>query len=701
MYIIYLVFLHNKQKHLLYQLYSNGYEKIISLSIISIFFITGFAQQLPTKQEIVSKMRLVNDYWISQNATPGNNQWARAVYFTGNMDFYKAYPKDSYLQYTNLWASNNGWTLNGGTGTRNADNQTCGQVYIDLYNLDAVKVPSKIADIKTSIDNMVYSPISNDWSWVDALYMSMPVYARLGATTNDSIYFQKMYELYTDTKVARGLLNTDEGLWYRDGNYKPPYRTSNGQDCYWSRGNGWVFAAHVRVLQQLPVNNSHRTEFVQTFQQMAAALKDRQRADGFWNSSLDDPNEYAGPETSGTVFFTYGMAWGINNHLLDSATYCPVVAKAWNGLVSTAVQSSGFLGYVQPVGAAPALANSGSTQDFGVGGFLLAGTEVLKLATGVMPVPTNFSMKSVKVSDNSHIKITFTKKIDLTTALMSSNYSINNGVSVSSVAKGDNDSTSILTVSSLSFGTFQVQINNIISTDGSQVENSETKTFTFSGIVAVTASGFEPGTSNTADKTLDYDFATRWSCDGKGQWIQYDLGEVKQVNSVDIAFFNGNVRKGIFSLYLSTMLTDTIQVFNGMSSGKSASLENYDFPDQPARYVRIVGYGNTQSTWNSITETRINWTDKISGLSNPVAQSHKLTIYPNPLHGTELNISIATTTESGKLSITDICGKTVYSQTVSDLTNTIQLSNLRLNTGVYIVLLKNAIGSNSGLLRVK
>jgi len=669
--------------------------------LVSIAFILGIsasavAQALPTKSEIIGKMKLVNDYWISQNTSPGNNQWARAVYFTGNMDFYKIYPKDTYLQYANLWANNYGWGLNGGNTTRNADNQICGQTYIDLYKLDAVKVPSKIYAIKTSVDYMVSGTKADDWSWVDALNMAMPVFARLGQMYNDTTYYQRMYELYTNTKLTRGLFNTSVGLWYRDETYKPPYTTLNGQDSYWARGNGWAIAAQVRTLQLLPKNYSHRAEFIENIQLMAAALKDRQRTDGFWNPSLNDANEYNGPETSGTALFTYGIAWGINNNILDSATYYPVVVKAWNGLITTAVQSSGFLGYVQPVGAGPAYAASTSTQDFGVGAFLLAGTEVQKLAKGTMPTPTNFSMKSVKVVDKTHIRVAFSKKIDASTSLVAANYSINNSITVSAVANSDNDSTTVLTVSPLSYAAYQLQINNISSADGSPIENGETRTFVYTGIAAVTASGFEPGTSNTADKSLDFDLATRWSCDGKGQWILYDLGEVKLVSSVDIAFFNGNVRKGIFNMYLSSNLTDSVQVFSGMSSGKSAALENYDFTDQPARYVKIIGQGNTQSTWNSITETRINWTNIASGI-HAVTQN-KLKLYPNPMQGNELSISLSTpATANNQLIISDMCGKTVYSQTLKSTTATLKVSNLKLAAGAYTV----KLGNESGMLVVK
>ncbi|MFT3740734.1 MAG: glycoside hydrolase family 88 protein [Breznakibacter sp.] len=238
-------------------------KKSLSLLAFFGFVFQAMPQALPSKPLIISTMRQVNDYWISQNPSPGNNQWARAAYFTGHTDFYKVYPKATYLDYANLWATNNNWALNGGTSTRNADNQTCGQVYIDLYGMDDVKVPSKIDAIKASIDNMVVSTKIDDWWWIDALYMAMPVFTRLGQLTENDVYPTKMYQLYNHTKVTRGLYNASEGLWYRDESFKPPYLTPNGEDSYWSRGNGWVFAAHARALQLLPLADPNRTEYIE------------------------------------------------------------------------------------------------------------------------------------------------------------------------------------------------------------------------------------------------------------------------------------------------------------------------------------------------------------------------------------------------------------------------------------------------------
>ncbi|MFM2292347.1 MAG: hypothetical protein RIS29_2160 [Bacteroidota bacterium] len=657
-------------------------------------YLSSFAQTLPLKQDVFAKMKLVNDYWISTNTSPGNNQWARAVYFAGNLDFYKYYPKDSYLQYATSWANNYNWGLNGGTYTRNADNQTCGQAYIDMYKLDSIKQPSKIAAIKNSIDNMVYSSSSADWTWIDAIFMSMPVFARLGVLTGDSIYFNRMYDLYAYNKYTLGLYNSSEGLWYRDVNYKPPYATKNGQDCYWSRGNGWVVGAHVRILQLLPLKDSHRAEYIQTFQAMAAALKDRQREDGFWNPSLDDANEYIGPETSGTAFFTYGLAWGINNHLLDSATYSPVVAKAWNGLVNTAIQANGFLGYVQGVGAAPALAVSTSTQDFGVGAFLMAGTEVQKLCTGTIPAPVNFSLKSVKAIDQTHILVSFNRKVDVTSGIIATNYSVNNSITVNAATTTPNDSAINLTVSTMPYGAYQLSVSGIRSTKNETIESGDNKSFVLSNVVSVTASGYESGTTNTADKTLDYDFNTRWSCDGKGQWILYDLGALKMVNSVDLAFFNGNIRKGIFAINLMKTLTDSVQVFNGRSSGTTAALENYDFTDQQARYVKIIGQGNTSSTWNSITETRINWTDIPSAVDN-ISADDFFFVSPNPYSHGILKISAGS--KARKVIIADLSGKTI--QILTPESNS--LSNLNLQAGAYIISVRFDQNTSSKLLIVK
>lgn len=347
------------------------------------------ADVLPTASEIVSTMKLVDDYWIANNPSPGNQAWNRAVYFMGNMAMYYTSQDQKYLNYALTWANNNNWQLYTGS-TKTADNQAAGQTYIDLYNIQPD--PNKVQAIKSSVDTLVNSSLVDNWSWIDAIFMAAPVFSRLGKMYNDTRYYDKMYALYNDTKSRRQLYDTVENLWYRDASFLwPNFKSPNGYKCFWSRGDGWVIASLPRILQTLPVNDPHKSEYEADLKVMAARLKTIQGTDGFWRVSLYDYNEYPGPETSGTALFTYAIAWGINNGLLDSATYYPVVAKAWNGMVRDAVHSNGKLGYVQGVGSQPSSSQPvtyETTSDFGVGAFLLAGSEVSKLGSTQTPGPS-------------------------------------------------------------------------------------------------------------------------------------------------------------------------------------------------------------------------------------------------------------------------------------------------------------------------
>lgn len=119
-------------------------------------------------------------------------------------------------------------------------------------------------------------------------------------------------------------------------------------------------------------------------------------------------------------------------------------------------------------------------------------------------------------------------------------------------------------------------------------------------VTAVTASGVD-GT-NVPENTLDGKLDTRWSAFGNGQWIQYDLGQTRQLGYVEIAFFNGDGRKTYFDVQVSNDGAAWRTVYGGESSGTSRDLEAFDFASAQARYVRVVGYGSTANMWNSLTE---------------------------------------------------------------------------------------------------
>ncbi|MFL5743655.1 MAG: glycoside hydrolase family 88 protein [Niastella sp.] len=354
------------------------------------------AQKAPAKKDVLAAMRLTNQYFMNKwpdagktivtNKERPSNIWTRAVYYEGLMALYSIDKKKEYLDYAIDWGAKHNWGLNGGIKNRNADNHCCGQTYIDLYLLD--KKEERIKDIKASIDSMKATSKIDDWSWVDALQMGMPVYVRLGKLFNDTSYYNRMYEMYAYTKHKHGdngLYDPIGHLWWRDKDFDPPYKEPNGASCYWSRGNGWVVAALVRTLQMLPKSDPHYNEYMQDYKDMLKALIPLQRKDGFWNVSLADSTNYGGKELTGTSLFVYGMAWGINNNLIDKATYRPIMLKAWNALVKDCVHPDGMLGYVQGTGKEPkdgqpvTYDHIPDFEDYGLGCFLLAGSEMYKL----------------------------------------------------------------------------------------------------------------------------------------------------------------------------------------------------------------------------------------------------------------------------------------------------------------------------------
>ena len=347
-------------------------------------------------------MRLTNQYFMNKWPDPGksivtnrerpSNIWTRGVYYEGLMELYRIEPKEKkqkvYYDYAVDWGQKHNWGLRSGTARdrQNADDQTCGQTYIDLYLID--KKEERIRDIKTAVDGMLASEKVDDWWWIDALQMAMPVFTRLGVLYNDTKYFDKMYELYNYTKTKhgdKGLWNPEDKLWWRDKDFDPPYTEPNGQDCYWSRGNGWVVTALVRTLDMLPKSDPHYNEYMQDYKDMMAALLPIQRADGFWNVSLHDPNNFGGKETTGTSLFVYGMAWGVNNGILSKEIYTPPLVKAWNAMAKESVHKNGFLGYVQGTGKEPkdgqpvSYTSKPDFEDYGLGCYLMAGSEVYKM----------------------------------------------------------------------------------------------------------------------------------------------------------------------------------------------------------------------------------------------------------------------------------------------------------------------------------
>ncbi len=356
----------------------------------------------PSKEEIIKAMTTANDYFMNKYPDPGqdllqlpenivwkSNIWTWGTYATGAMAFYQINKNPRVLSYLTEWGEKHAWKIS----TKEMWNDhLAGQTYIELYEMDKSQ-KNRIVDVKRSIDLFIETGdvegrlFGDNWNWIDAAYMAMPLFAQLGTLTGEVAYYEKMHELYLDMKneVGGGLYNEKDSLWWRDATFKPPYTEPNGEDCYWSRGVGWVVGALVRTLDFLPDDDPRRDEYQQILKEMCFALLRVQREDGLWNVSLHDPTNFGGKELTGSAFFLYGMAWGVNNGLLDADTFNAPIYKGWNAMVNDCMHPNGFLGYVQGTGEQPSSRqpvtydSMPDFEDYGLGAFLLAGSEIYKM----------------------------------------------------------------------------------------------------------------------------------------------------------------------------------------------------------------------------------------------------------------------------------------------------------------------------------
>ncbi len=342
-----------------------------------------------TSEELLEIIHRVNQRYQSMHKPQVRSFWDNAVYHTGNMEVCALTGNKDYLQYSIDWADYNQWK--GATSNNKAewrstygespeyvlfgDWQVCFQTYADLYKLDPDTI--KIARAREVMEYQMSTSKLDYWHWVDALYMVMPVMVKMYDITKNSLYLEKLHQYLTVTDSI--MYDREVGLYYRDAKYPYPFhKTINGKKDFWSRGDGWAFAAFAKVLKQLPAEDKYREEYITRFQTMAKSIAACQQPEGYWTRSLIDPEQAPGPETSGTALFTYGFLWGINNGLLNADIYSPIVEKAWNYLKTTALQADGKIGYIQPVGekAIPGqVVDANSCFNFGIGAFLLAACE--------------------------------------------------------------------------------------------------------------------------------------------------------------------------------------------------------------------------------------------------------------------------------------------------------------------------------------
>jgi unsaturated rhamnogalacturonyl hydrolase len=336
---------------------------------------TGLSAELKPKA-IDAAMKKVADWQVAVAEPHFNKQWTFAALYDGLLAASKTTGDPKYHDAVLHFAERSDWTLLNNRFPH-ADDQAFGQAYLDLYREDPQQV--RMADTRTIMDRLIVHPDDPNkllWWWCDALFMSPPVLLRMYEITHDRKYLDYMDHEWWLTSGS--LYNQENHLYFRDSRYFTQ-KQANGKPIFWSRGNGWVMGALVNVLRIMPADYPSRPKYVAQFREMAAEIAKIQSPDGLWRSGLLDPDSYDLPEVSGSAFFTFGVAYGINEKILDRKTYLPIVEKSWKGMLSH-IYADGRLGSIQPIDGQPGKFKPSASYVYGVGGFLLAGSEMHRLA---------------------------------------------------------------------------------------------------------------------------------------------------------------------------------------------------------------------------------------------------------------------------------------------------------------------------------
>lgn len=347
-------------------------------------------------QEIKKSMKQVADWQIAnfEYRTEGNlhdygiDAWTNGVLYIGMLEWAKQADNSSrYYNWLREIGEKNSWLIpanfekNPKYSLYHADELCIGQFYLGMYDIykKSEMMFSTQERVRWLIENrgdtsMVYRN-KQQWTWCDALFMASPVYAHLYLLAGDDVYLDYMNEEFG--KTYNHLYDKEYGLFFRDDSFFEK-KEANGEKIFWGRGNGWVAAGLVNILKLLPQDSSHRAFYEDLFKKFVPNLVQYQDNNGFWHASLLDAESYPSPETSATALITYALAYGINEGLLPKDDYYNSVREGWDALVSV-VDEHGKLGWVQPIGADPKKVTADMTAVYGVGAFLLAGSEMSKL----------------------------------------------------------------------------------------------------------------------------------------------------------------------------------------------------------------------------------------------------------------------------------------------------------------------------------
>lgn len=358
------------------------------LSLAGGVLLSGYATSatLPSTSpadKIKNTLKLVANWQLDQMtniSTPDLEEtgWVQASFYIGLARWAVSAADPRYFEAIRKLGQRNDWRL--GRRLYNADDHAIGQVYaaaFDHYG-DFRMIAAMAAQFDRILANKPHVSLTFDqtglcqqrWCWCDALFMAPASWLAAARITGNPRYRDYADAEYWASKDD--LFDQVEHLFFRDSRFFDR-RGPHGEKIFWGRGNGWVFAGLINILRELPRDHPNRNRYQALFIEMADKLMTRQRADGFWATSLMAPPELSDADFSGTAFFTYGMASGVSLGLLDRQRFATAATRGWNALVA-AVDANGRLGRVQQPGDRPGPVDVNDSQPYGSGGLLLAGT---------------------------------------------------------------------------------------------------------------------------------------------------------------------------------------------------------------------------------------------------------------------------------------------------------------------------------------
>ncbi|MGQ2990961.1 MAG: glycoside hydrolase family 88 protein [Brevundimonas sp.] len=326
------------------------------------------------------------------NLSQMSSNWVAATFYVGAARLARKSDDPETLRFLTAVAEHYNYSVRGarsGPTMLNADDIAIGDLYEELYARR--RQEGVLAPLRQRLDWQV--PHLNRstetpqlvWWWADALYMAPPVFARMSALTGDPKYLAAADKEWRRT--AARLWVPEQRLFLRDERFKDEnHRDARGGHIYWSRANGWVMGGLVRWLESVPADFAGRDFYVDIFRQMAGRVIELQQDDGLWRASLLDPETYPQAETSGSVFYVYALAWGINHGLLDRETYLPHVTRGWAAL-NRHVLPSGLIGATQKTGDMPVATGPDEVGLYTTGTYILAGLQIADLNAPTQTLP--------------------------------------------------------------------------------------------------------------------------------------------------------------------------------------------------------------------------------------------------------------------------------------------------------------------------